>query len=589
MVTHNPELAEQYATRIVTLRDGKIRSDTDPYEVDETQAEPPKHKNMGKSSMSFLTALALSFNNLKTKKARTLLTAFAGSIGIIGIALILSLSNGVNEYIQNVEEETLSEYPLQIQSTGFDITSMMVGNASEMAADDEKDTADNEDGKVKVMQLVTNMFSTMDSNDLKSLKEYLDEGKSGIEKYTNAVEYSYSVTPQIFKEEKDGVRQVHPDQSFSSLGLGSSSSSNSIMSSMMSTDVFFEMPETRSLYESQYDVKAGKWPEKYNECVLVLSSNGSISDFVAYTLGLRDPLELDEMIRQFMNEETIDVPSDFQDYSYDQIVGTTFKLVNSSDFYEYDSQYKVWKDKTDNASYMKKLVENGETIRIVGVVQPREGAAASSLNPGICYPASLTRYVAEQAADSEIVKQQLADAGVNVFTNKKFGEEDGESSFSEDSLFTVDEAALQKAFKMDESVLAGLGTASDFSGVFTSGGNALDLSGMMDSGSLDLNLDGLPAMDLQKLLKGIKVEVSSDGMQKLSASMLEGYQEYAKTHPEADYSNLQEDLRNYLRSETARKILSDNLKEILRRSQSQCRTDTGTAPKSHVRLSGVPH
>ena len=182
MVTHNPELAEQYATRIVTLRDGKIRSDTDPYEVDETQAEPPKHKNMGKSSMSFLTALALSFNNLKTKKARTLLTAFAGSIGIIGIALILSLSNGVNEYIQNVEEETLSEYPLQIQSTGFDITSMMVGNASEMAADDEKDTADNEDGKVKVMQLVTNMFSTMDSNDLKSLKEYLDEGKSGIEK-----------------------------------------------------------------------------------------------------------------------------------------------------------------------------------------------------------------------------------------------------------------------------------------------------------------------------------------------------------------------------------------------------------------------
>ena len=287
MVTHNPELAEQYATRIVTLRDGKIRSDTDPYEVDETQAEPPKHKNMGKSSMSFLTALALSFNNLKTKKARTLLTAFAGSIGIIGIALILSLSNGVNEYIQNVEEETLSEYPLQIQSTGFDITSMMVGNASEMAADDEKDTADNEDGKVKVMQLVTNMFSTMDSNDLKSLKEYLDEGKSGIEKYTNAVEYSYSVTPQIFKEEKDGVRQVHPDQSFSSLGLGSSSSSNSIMSSMMSTDVFFEMPETRSLYESQYDVKAGKWPEKYNECVLVLSSNGSISDFVAYTLGLR--------------------------------------------------------------------------------------------------------------------------------------------------------------------------------------------------------------------------------------------------------------------------------------------------------------
>ena len=463
-----------------------------------------------------------------------------------------------------MEEETLSEYPLQIQSTGFDLTSMMVGNASEMKADDEKDTAKKDDGKVKVMQLVTNMFSTMDSNDLKSLKEYLDEGRSGIEKYTNAVEYSYNVTPQIFKEEKNGVRQVHPDQSFSAMGLGSSSSSNSIMSSMMSTDVFFEMPETGSLYESQYDVKEGRWPEKYNECVLVLSSNGSISDFLAYTLGLRDPLELDEMIQQFMNEETIDIPTDFQDYSYDQIVGTTFKLVNSSDFYEYDSQYKVWKDKTDNASYMKKLVENGETIRIVGVVQPKEGAAASSLNPGICYPASLTRYVAEQAADSEIVKQQLADTGVDVFTNKKFGESEGESSFSEDSLFTVDEAALQNAFRIDESVLAGSGTSLDLSGTFLFGGNGADLSGMMDVGGMDLSMGEMSETDLQNLLKGIKVEVSSDGMQKLSASMLEGYQEYAKTHPEADYSNLQEDFREYLRSESARKILSDNLQEILK-------------------------
>ena len=213
---------------------------------------------------------------------------------------------------------------------------------------------------------------------------------------------------------------------------------------------------------------------------------------------------------------------------------------------------------------MKKLVENGETIRIVGVVQPKEGAAASSLNPGICYPASLTRYVAEQAADSEIVKQQLADAGVDVFTNKKFGEEDGESSFSEDSLFTVDEAALQNAFRIDESVLAGSGTSLDLSGTFPFGGNGADLSGMMDVGGMDLSMGEMSETDLQNLLKGIKVEVSSDGMQKLSASMLEGYQEYAKTHPEADYSNLQEDFREYLRSESARKILSDNLKEILK-------------------------
>ena len=263
MVTHNPELAKEYATRIVNLRDGKIRSDTDPYEVDEAILTPPEHKNMGKSSMSFMTALSLSFNNLKTKKARTLLTSFAGSIGIIGIALILSLSTGVNDYIQNVEEETLSEYPLQIQSTGFDITSMMVGNAGGNISADKKESKD--DGKVKVIQMVTNMFATMNSNDLKSLKNYLDnEEASGIRKYTNAIEYSYNVSPHIFAENGDKIRQVNPDKSFSALGFGSSTSSNSMMSSMMSTDVFYEMPKNSSLYEKQYEVKAGRWPKIYN-------------------------------------------------------------------------------------------------------------------------------------------------------------------------------------------------------------------------------------------------------------------------------------------------------------------------------------
>ena len=230
MVTHNPELAELYATRIVTLRDGKIRADTNPYEVDEKTLTPPEHKNMGKSSMSFLTALALSFNNLKTKKARTLLTSFAGSIGIIGIALILALSNGVNTYIQSVEEETLSEYPLEIQSTGFDLTSLMTMN---MGTDD-KDAKKEDDDQVNVVQMITNMFSTMDSNDLKSLKKYLDDHEKKIGKYAKSVEYSYSVTPQIFRQDKDGdkIRQVNPDKSFSSLGLGSSTSSNSMMSSM---------------------------------------------------------------------------------------------------------------------------------------------------------------------------------------------------------------------------------------------------------------------------------------------------------------------------------------------------------------------
>ena len=413
MVTHNPELAEEYATRIVTLKDGKIRSDTDEFYVNEAVMKEPEYKNMGKSSMSFLTALSLSFNNLKTKKARTLLTSFAGSIGIIGIALILALSNGVNAYIKSIEEETLSEYPLQIQSTGFDMTSMMVGNMdSGSGSSDKKETK--KDGEVKVMQVMTNMFSTMDSNDLKSLKEYLDDGKSGIEDYTSAVEYSYSISPRIFRQNKDGsVRQVNPDKSFEALGMGSGASTSSLMSSMMSTNVFYEMPKTESLYENQYDVKAGRWPQNYDECVLVLTSDGGISDFLLYTLGLRDQLELDEMIQEFINEEDVNTPADIGDYTYEDILGKTFKLVNVSDCYEYDSQYKVWKDKSDNTDYMKKLVDNGETLKIVGIVQASEDANASALTPGIGYPQSLTEHVAKEAAKltqfkkAEIYKQLI--------------------------------------------------------------------------------------------------------------------------------------------------------------------------------------
>lgn len=337
MVTHNPELAEEYATRIVNLRDGEIRSDTDEYIVDEQTLKEPEHKNMGKSSMSFLTALALSFNNLKTKKARTLLTSFAGSIGIIGIALILALSNGVNGYIQSIEEETLSEYPLQIQSTGFDITSMMVGNTG--TDDKSKDSSGkkNKDGQVKVMEMVTNMFSKMNTNDLKSLKKHLEKDNDALKSYTNAVEYDYDVDPQIYREDSDGVRQVHPDKSFSSIGIGADSGANSMMSSMMSTNVFYRMPKNTSLYEKQYDVKAGRWPKKYNECVLVLSQDGGMSDFLLYTLGLRDQMELDDMIKAFASEEEIKTPSSLGTYTYKDILNKKFKLVNQADYYEYDS------------------------------------------------------------------------------------------------------------------------------------------------------------------------------------------------------------------------------------------------------------
>ncbi len=553
MVTHNPELAQQYATRIVNLRDGKIRSDSDAFEIDETEMKEPEHKNMGKSSMSFLTALALSFNNLKTKKARTLLTSFAGSIGIIGIALILALSTGVNAYIQSIEEETLSEYPLQIQSAGFDLTSMMM-------TDDSQEKSEKDKGDVSVIQMVTDMFSSMDSNDLKSLKSYLDGGESDIDKYTNAIEYSYNVTPQIYLQEEDGVRQVHPDNSFAAMGISSSNSSNSMMSSMMSTDMFYEMPEDTDLYEGQYDVKAGRWPENYNECVVVLTPGGSISDFLLYTLGLRDEEELERMVQQFVNEETIEVPDKIRDYSYDEILGVRFKLVNSSDYYTYDEQYQVWRDKRDDTAYMENLAENGEDMEIVGIVKPSEDANGTLLTTGIGYLPSLTKHVVEKAAGSEIVQKQLENPQVNVFTNEPFGAESDENEFDTGSLFTVDEEALQKAFQFDDSALSG---SFDFSSAFGQAAGTMDLSGMVDLSGISIQLPETPDLNMSELMQGVDISVSQEGMESLISDLMNGYQNYQQSNPGAGYKELTDDFTEFLNTDVAKAIIKENVDKIV--------------------------
>ena len=588
MVTHNPELAQLYATRIVTVKDGRILSDTDPFVIDSESMAPPVHKNMGKSSMSFFTALSLSFQNLKTKKARTLLTSFAGSIGIIGIALILSISNGVDKYITNMEEETLSEYPLQIQSTGVDLTSMMMGAATAQSG--------KKDGEVGVAQMVTNMFSKMNSNDLESLKVYLDSNESSISQYANSVEYTYSVSPQIFLENGKNIRQVNPDKSFSAMGLGSGSS-NSIMSSTMSTDVFHEMPEDADLYKDQYDVKAGRWPENYKECVLVLTSQGDISDFLQYTLGLRDGKELDDMVQKFMAEEAVETPENEESYTYDEILGKKFKLVNSTDYYEYDEEYKVWKDKSDNSSYMKKLVKNGEDLTIVGIVQPVEGATASMLTAGICYTPELTKHVIEKAASSEIVKQQLADEKINVFTGEEFGKEDNENSkFDMESLFSINADALQEAFQvdlsgfnMDLSSLSGLSSGlnvemPDMPDMSALAGNInLDESSMPDLSKLikldDLDLDlshmidpeeilkNLPAdqvPDMSQALKSVKFDFTEEKVTALLKEVLTGYQESIKDKPEADMDKMQAALKQYLTSKEMNERLCKDLQELVK-------------------------
>lgn len=560
MVTHNPELAKLYATRIVEVKDGHLLSDSDPYEPDKKELDAPVHKNMGKSSMSFLTATALSFQNLRTKKARTLLTSFAGSIGIIGIALILSISTGVNEYIKFMERDTLSEYPLQIQSTGIDLTSMMVGMTATAEQKNEKQK------DIGVTPMVTGMFSQLNSNDLASLKEYLETDGSNINDYATAVEYQYSVTPQIYSVTNDKIRQVNPDSTFSAMGLGSGATTQSAMSSMMSTDVFYELPGDGDLYEDQYDMKAGRWPEAYNECVLVLTMQGNISDFLQYTLGLKDASELEKMISQFMAEENIESSNDpKEEYSYDEILGTTFKVVNSADMYEYDSTYNVWKDKSDNTEFVNDLVKKGEDLKIVGIVQPVEDATATMLRSGIWYTKDLTTHIIEYASNSEIVKKQLATKNTNIFTGEEFGKESTDSKLDLSSIFKIDTEALSKAFKIDENAInIDMSAISPdiFSIDMSSLSDSLDFEKMFTMNNFSIDTAQLP--DMSDVLKQINFSVSSEQMEKIAKDILDGYLASIKDNPQADFTRLGEGISAYLTSDAVASSMMKQIEDIVK-------------------------
>ena len=555
MVTHNPELAHQYATRIVQLKDGVIRSDTDPFEPDAAQLAPPVHKSMGRSSMSPLTSLSLSFNNLLTKKARTLLTAFAGSIGIIGIALIISLSAGVNQYIDDTERSTLSEYPLQILSSGMDLTSMLTSGSPASASGT---TA--EEGMVPVRQLITQMVAGITSNDLKSLKTYLESDDCTIAEDATSIEYSYNVQPQIYREDADGsIRQVNPDSSLSSLGISSTSSTNSMMSSMMNTSVFYQLPESDELYNSQYEVKAGRWPEKYNECVAVLGADGTITDYALYALGLRDSAELDKMIQQFAQNQNVDVPTDFKTYRYSDFIGIQFKLVNAADRYLRDDDHNAWVDKSDDKDFMKNLVASSETLTVVGVVQPKEDASASMLSSGIAYPAALTQHVIAAAADSQMVKDQLASPAINVMNGELFGTEDA-SAFDMSSLFRIDTDRLKSAFQFDTSKLN-----FDLSGAFDLDNGSVDLGSLLDPDDfqLDLDLTGMPDLDmstLTDLFANMDLSVSEDKMQELAQKVLVGYKDYVIGNGILNLNKIS--FSQYLKSDAFKTLMNDAMGEL---------------------------
>lgn len=545
MVTHNPELAETYATRIVTLKDGVITSDTDPFIVDETKEAI--HQNMGHASMSFLTALSLSFNNLKTKLTRTILVSFAGSIGIIGIALILSLSNGANKYIHDIEEETLSEYPVQIQTSAFDFTSMMMASGSNV-----QDNYENAQKDVHEVPIVNGVFSRTRANDLGSLRNYL-EYESRIYDYANAVEYSYSVEPQIYRIEGEEYRQVNPDSTFSSLGFGGSS--NSLLSMAMSTNIFHALPQNPVLYENQYEVKAGRWPNKYNECVVVTFESGGIYDFALYALGLKDSSELDKLVEQFVNEEDVTVKSTREEYNYEDFIGINFKIVSSADYYSYDDTYNVWVDKHDDKKYMRDIIRYGEDLTVVGVVQVKENAEVAMLTSGIYYPYELISHIIKGAEDNEITQKQINQPSVNVFTGKRFDDTE-EPSFDMESLFSIDTSLLSNAFKFDNSKL------NIDPSMFSNLSN-MDLSSSLSPEAFQMDPSSMPSINIEEVMKELNIKVNSDQLDTLFETFFEEYLKYASSDPKTDYATLPQAFGQYMQDPEVQQELVQMINQMI--------------------------
>ena len=576
MVTHNPELAEQYATRIVRLRDGVIQSDTAPFAPDDSAQVPPVHKNLGRSSMSPLTALALSFNNLLTKKTRTLLTAFAGSIGIIGIALILSLSAGVSNYIQEMERSTLSEYPLQISTTGVDLAALLdpgsytsaVANNTNVGATSASSTPE---GMVTVRELLSQLTEDNSSvNDLASLKKYLDSDECTISEDAASIEYSYGIAPLIYRQNKDGtVRQIFPDSSLSA--LNNTTSAAGIVSSMTNQSVFTEMAEEPSLYEDQYDVKAGRWPESYNEAVLVLNSDGSISDYALYILGIEDDSVMMRFLQEYAKNKNTQAPTGYGTYPYDTFVGLKYKIVTSSDYYVYDEERQIWRNRSDDKAYVEQLVENSPDLTIVGVVQPRADASSTILPIGVAYTHALTYYAIDHAAESEVVKQQLADPEVNVLTGERFDADQRETDLDISSLFSVDTDMLKDAFQFDASKLQ-----FDLSGAFDLQDGSFDFSSILDPSAFQLDLSDLDlsdidmsdvelpdmdALDLSQLFADMDLSVSEDALQSLMEKIMNGYKRYIIGNGILNLDKI--GFSSYMESDQFKQLLSESMGDLL--------------------------
>lgn len=435
MVTHNADLAKDYSTRVIELKDGVIKSDSKPYKGEKEESEISRKS---KTKMSFKTALELSFNNLMTKKGRTILVAFAGSIGIIGIALISALSTGFQNYIDKLQEDTLSSYPLTIMQESTDITGMLLSMTS-------GDKTNNNSNSVVEKQYISSMLSNIKANDLKSFKSYFEKNYDKVKDDLTSVKYSYSIDPLIYtKNSKGNIDRLNPNNLFSQMY------GNSMMNSYSSfASIFNQMIDDQQTLDEEYDVLAGSWPKKYNEMVLVLNEPNSIPDLLVYSLGLKDNKELTDMITKIMSGETVEEVSEAQTFTYDDLMNVELKLINPADIYKYNSKYKIYEDMSEDKAYMENLYKESINLKIVGIVCAKEESNSMALSSGVAYTSDLIDYIIDYARSTDIVKKQLSFQNIDVFSNNSFDEANAKPKIDFKDMISVDTNKLQSAFNIN--------------------------------------------------------------------------------------------------------------------------------------------
>lgn len=492
MVTHNPELAEQYSTRIIRLLDGKVTDDTDPYTA-QCQPEPKETaKEKGKTrhtSMSFFTALSLSLRNLMTKKTRTILTSFAGSIGIIGISLILSLSNGINAYIEKVEEDTLSSYPLSIEQSTIDLSGTIAEMMDEQSKVEEHDLNKVYSNDIMSMMMKSTISSAAQNN-LASFKEYLDSGKTNIKEYTNDIKYLYSTPLNIYKSDiEDGILKVSPDTALDYIGMGAQSSQTAMSANpMQMMSVWKELVGDNSLLSEQYEILDGRLPNAYNEVVIIVNKSNELSDFMLYSLGIKDPEELKNMFKEYQETGEITFEPKRTEYTYDDLLSLSYKLLVNTDYFE--KQNGIWVDKSDDDIYVAQKLEDAEEIKVVGILRPSSDALSDNESGSIGYTHKLMTTLLSKVNDSEIVKEQLASPETDVFTGTAFsnGEEIKFNNMQELQAYLLalpEESRSESAAALAQMQQSGMSEAAILS-TFASGLSKAQSDATLDSRLLEM-------------------------------------------------------------------------------------------------------